>query len=116
MWGSNFVPIFRNQFLSTNTGYATSINSQAIAVQGNKAVLSALTLQTSGTVTLTYELQGSYDAGQVWKTIGNVTQNSFGHNTFSQTGVDYTHVRIVVTISGTTVSALFNTALAFSCQ
>ncbi|MBI3272276.1 MAG: hypothetical protein HYZ53_25015 [Planctomycetes bacterium] len=114
--GTKHVPVYREQFLSTNTNYATSVISGPIPVEGNKVVLDVVTIQVNGVPTVTYELQGTYNGGRVWRTIANITQDTFGNNMLAQTGLDFSHIRVAVTIVGNMVSATFDADLTFSCQ
>ena len=112
---STGVPVFRNGWLSTRTGFASRSTSGAIQSTGNKVVTSITVLNATSAATATFYLDGSYD-GLAWKQIGSVTQSTFGYNTLSQASLDYAFLRVRVELTGTDQDLLFDVSLAFTCQ
>ena len=110
--------VFKNQFLSTATGAAAVITSQAVRMDGNAAVLTVTLINVSGTVTITFILQGSYD-GLAWTDIGTGVSpalTAFGVSTQSAASVNYAFLRVRASLSGTTVAILFDATVAMSAQ
>lgn len=109
--------VFRGQMLSTNAGDAGVATSPSMEPLGNRAVLAVTVINTAGSASGVFRLQGSYD-GSLWRNIGTaVSQNTFGYKASSTAEViDHAFVRVCAEAKGTDVSLLFDAAIAWSQQ
>lgn len=112
---SSVSPVFRGVYLSTATGFVSSITSGQIRMTGNKAVLAAMVWNISGSATLTLAIDSSYD-GQAWKELTTTTATAFGYTTLAQTAIDAAFVRVRLSLAGTTVNVIVDVSLDTSAQ
>ena len=89
-------------YLSTDVGYSAIQQTREVPVSGNSVVMSAFVHNTggAGTLTLTFQLEASYD-GRTWLAIGSaLTKSSFGYGPgTAESTVRYAWLRVTVTAS-----------------
>ena len=106
---------FRGLYLSTTTGYVTSVTGPKYAMSGNKVVVAVMVHNISASATLTVYLDESID-GLAWKNSTSANATAFGHSTFSQASFDKPYFRIRVGLAGTDVNALCDVTVGLSAQ
>ena len=85
-------------------------------MSGNAATASVTVINVAASPTNAFQLQGSFD-GLVWFDIGSaVNQNAFGVVTQSATSIAYAFLRLKASISGSSVTTLFDATIAMSAQ
>ena len=110
--------LFDMQYLTSAMNSVHEIVTHPYQMVGNKVVLALFSIWYSGSESLTFEIQGSYD-GINWVTIGSAaTLNTMGPATTAAANVDYAFVRAAFRISTatTTTKTAFSAAFVFSEQ
>ena len=124
--------LFEEVYLSSASGYVDRCNSHAVAMEGNRVVISATVHQVGNGAAsdkLTLQLEGSYD-GQVWlvhdtgtlefDVDGSTDVPPDNKSSTALDDVDYAYVRLSAVLtdndSGGTLIVLFSSEIACSAQ
>jgi len=108
--------VINDQYAGTGTGESDTIWSKVVPAVGNAVTGTVLVVNSSGTITITIKLQGSFE-GVSWEDISNTTSSGgLDRKKVEGSAQKYCMFRLLVTVAGTTVKALIRAWIAQSSQ